>query len=205
MKMHFFKIFWLIFAVFVAVFVISMGYSAYGYYKAIHADDPIDPYLLVDVGSARIVRGNVTIQLDASEKYYIQEKDTIMVHSESESTIFWPDHSTTQLGADSTFAIVKMQVADDYSKIEIEATLMEGKIYTNMIRTLYPGSKMTVNVPRHNIVAGVRGTEFSLNLDKNYIHSIDHAVMLEKVGIFGKNSLLLPGEIAKADDIFARV
>ncbi len=84
------------------------------------------------------MRGNITIQLDTSEQYNIQEKDTIIVHPESESTIFWPDHSTTQLGSDSTFAIQKMQVADDYSKIEIEATLLQGKIYTNMIRTLYP-------------------------------------------------------------------
>ncbi len=64
---------------------------------------------------------------------------------------------------------------------------------------------MTVNVPKHNIVAGVRGTVFSLNLDQNYIHSIDHAVMLELRGIFTQNSLLLPGEIAQADNIFIRL
>lgn len=96
-----------------------------------------------------------------------------------------------------------MQVSEDYSQIDIEATLLEGKIYTNMIRTLYPGSKMRVNVPRHNIVAGVRGTVFSLNLEDNYIHSVDHAVMLENK--FFAKSLLLPGEIAPADNIFARL
>lgn len=62
---------------------------------------------------------------------------------------------------------------------------------------------MTVKIPRHNVVAGVRGTVFSLNLEDNYIHSVDHAVMLENN--FLAKSLLLPGEIAPADNIFARL
>ena len=180
-----------------------MGVSAYKYYRAIHADDPIDPYLLVDSGAARIVRGDVTISLSEHEKYSLKEKDTIITQEKSEATLFWPDRSTTQLGAETTFAINKMQVAEDYSKIELEATLMQGKIYTDMIRTLYPGSRMSVRVPEHNIVAGVRGTVFSLNLTENYIHSIDHAVMLENN--FFQSSLLLPGEIASASNIFEKL
>lgn len=82
-----------------AIFVVSIGYSAYKYYLAIHADDPIDPYVLVEEGSARIVRGNVTISLEKDERYNIIEKDTIIVSEDSASTVFWPDHSTTQLGA----------------------------------------------------------------------------------------------------------
>ncbi len=48
MKNIFFKIFLIIFSIAVAIFVIAMGYSAYQYYKAIHADDPINPYVLVE-------------------------------------------------------------------------------------------------------------------------------------------------------------
>lgn len=187
----------------VTIFITAMGVSAYKYYRAIHADDPIDPYLLVDSGAARIVRGDVTISLSEHEKYSLKEKDTIITQEKSEATLFWPDRSTTQLGAETTFAINKMQVAEDYSKIELEATLMQGKIYTDMIRTLYPGSRMSVRVPEHNIVAGVRGTVFSLNLTENYIHSIDHAVMLENN--FFQSSLLLPGEIASASNIFEKL
>ena len=197
------KFFLAISVILVTIFITAMGVSAYKYYRAIHADDPIDPYLLVDSGTARIVRGDVTISLSEHEKYSLKEKDTIITQEKSEATLFWPDRSTTQLGAETTFAINKMQVAEDYSKIELEATLMQGKIYTDMIRTLYPGSRMSVRVPEYNIVAGVRGTVFSLNLTENYIHSIDHAVMLENN--FFQSSLLLPGEIASASNIFEKL
>ena len=197
------KFFLAISVILVTIFITAMGVSAYKYYRAIHADDPIDPYLLVDSGAARIVRGDVTISLSEHEKYSLKEKDTIITEEKSEATLFWPDRSTTQLGAETTFAINKMQVAEDYSKIELEATLMQGKIYTDMIRTLYPGSRMSVRVPEHNIVAGVRGTVFSLNLTENYIHSIDHAVMLENN--FFQSSLLLPGEIVSATNIFEKL
>lgn len=197
------KFFLAISVILVTIFLTAMGVSAYKYYRAIHADDPIDPYLLVDSGAARIVRGDVTISLSEHEKYSLKEKDTIITEEKSEATLFWPDRSTTQLGAETTFAINKMQVAEDYSKIELEATLMQGKIYTDMIRTLYPGSRMSVRIPEHNIVAGVRGTVFSLNLTENYIHSIDHAVMLENN--FFQSSLLLPGEIASATNIFEKL
>ena len=197
------KFFLAISVILVTIFITAMGVSAYKYYRAIHADDPIDPYLLVDSGAARIVRGDVTISLSEHEKYSLKEKDTIITQEKSEATLFWPDRSTTQLGAETTFAINKMQVAEDYSKIELEATLMQGKMYTDMIRTLYPGSRMSVRVPEHNIVAGVRGTVFSLNLTENYIHSIDHAVMLENN--FFQSSLLLPGEIASASNIFEKL
>lgn len=99
MKKNFFSWCIGIFAILLGIFVISIGYSAYQYYLAIHADDPIDPYVLVESGSTRIVRGNLTISLEKEEKYNIREKDTIIVAEDSSSTVFWPDHSTTQLGA----------------------------------------------------------------------------------------------------------
>lgn len=32
----------------IAVFVVAFGISAFRYYEAIHADDPINPYILVE-------------------------------------------------------------------------------------------------------------------------------------------------------------
>lgn len=147
------KLFLIIFAVLTLGFVTAFGISAFQYYEAIHADDPINPYLLVESGSARIVRGDITIALSEAEQYGLLEKDTIITNADSASVVFWPDRSTTQLGSDTTFAINKMQVSADYSKIELEATLLDGKVYTDMIRTLYPGSKMSINIPKHNIIA----------------------------------------------------
>lgn len=197
------KLFLIIFAAITLLFVTAFGVSTFQYYEAIHADDPIDPYLLVEAGSARIVRGDITISLSEKEQYNLLEKDTIITEPNSASVVFWPDRSTTQLGSETTFAINKMQVSSDYSKIELEATLLEGKVYTDMIRTLYPGSRMSINIPSHNIIAGVRGTIFSLNLEDNYIYSVDHSVLLENK--FKQQNLLLPGEIVSASNIFEKL
>ncbi len=36
------------FAILASIFVIAFGVTAYQYYQAIHSDDPINPYLLVE-------------------------------------------------------------------------------------------------------------------------------------------------------------
>ena len=114
------KFFLAISVILVTIFITAMGVSAYKYYRAIHADDPIDPYLLVDSGAARIVRGDVTISLSEHEKYSLKEKDTIITQEKSEATLFWPDRSTTQLGAETTFAINKMILTRHVENITVQ-------------------------------------------------------------------------------------
>lgn len=186
-----------------AALVVAFGVSAYDYYRALHADDPIDPYIFVEKGMVSIVRGSLAIDLSRDERYDLIENDTVITQDATEATIFWPDRSTTRLGENTKFAIQVMKVADDYSKIELEATLLEGKAHTNIIRTLYPGSYMNLRLPSKGVVAGVRGTVFSVNLEQNYIHSIDHIVAL-KNSLF-QSVLLLPGEIASAGNIFEKL
>ena len=65
----------------------------------------------------------------------------------------WPDHSTTRLGANSRLTIDRMQVADDYSKIELVATLESGKVWSNIVRTLYPDSRIEFHLPKSGTVA----------------------------------------------------
>jgi len=72
-----------------------------------------------------------------------------------------------------------------------------------MVRTLYPGSEVTFKLPNQGVVAGVRGTVFDINLERGYIHSVDHVVTL-------KNRLLqsvelMPGEIVSAADILKKL
>lgn len=101
-----------------------------------------------------------------------------------------------------------MRVAQDYSKIEIEASLLNGKVYSNITRTLYPGSHITINIPSEKIIAGVRGTEFSINLEKGYIHSIDHVVSIKRkiLNVISQEmSLVFPGEIVAVTDIFQKL
>ena len=96
-----------------------------------------------------------------------------------------------------------MRVADDYSRIELVASLESGKVWSNIVRTLYPESRVEFHIPRSGTVAGVRGTVFEINLDANYIHSIDHSVSLSNS--IGQLVTLLPGDAVRADSILTRI
>lgn len=137
------------------------------------------------------------------DEYNLLENDTVITREKSEATIYWPDRSTTYLGENSAFTIHTMKVSADYTSIILEASLVQGKMYTSVVRTLYPDSKMTVHLPAQGIIAGVRGTDFSINLDAGYIHSIDHVVSLQNN--FLRKVSLLPGEVVSSSDIFTKV
>lgn len=65
MQKLFFRILFAIFFVFFLIF----SHSAYQYYVAIHSDDPIVPYLLVEVGTSTIVRGDIAIDMTQGDRY----------------------------------------------------------------------------------------------------------------------------------------
>lgn len=117
--------------------------------------------------------------------------------------IAWPDHSTTRLGAQSRLTIIRMRVADDYSHIELVASLESGKIWSNIVRTLYPDSRIEFYLPKSGTVAGVRGTVFEINLENNYIHSVEHSVTLENS--IGQLTTLLPGDAVQVNNIFSKI
>ena len=96
-----------------------------------------------------------------------------------------------------------MRVADDYSSIELVASLESGKAWSNIVRTLYPDSRVEFHLPRNGTVAGVRGTVFEINLDANYIHSIDHSVALSNQ--VGQLVTLLPGDAVAANNILTKI
>jgi FecR protein len=137
------------------------------------------------------------------ESYEIQEGDIIITKADSLSVINWPDHSTTRLGANSRLQIERMRVALDYSRIELVASLESGKVWSNIVRTLYPDSRVEFHMPRNGTVAGVRGTVFEINLDANYIHSIDHSVTLSNS--IGQLVTLLPGDAVAANNILTKI
>ncbi len=85
--------------------------------------------------------------MGSGETYLIQEDDMIRTDTGGLAVITWPDHSFTRLGSASRLLVNKMEVSDDYSKIEIELALKEGKFWTNVVRTIYPGSYFRAKLP----------------------------------------------------------
>ncbi len=116
--------------------------------------------------------------------------------------LHWPDGSLTRLDENTKFFVEKMQVSRDYSRIEFSGKLEKGKIWSNMIRTLYPGSSVTVTLP-NGVVAGVRGTVFSIDLEHEYIHAVEHAVTV-KNRLF-QSRTVLPDEAVSTIDIFKNI
>ncbi len=96
-----------------------------------------------------------------------------------------------------------MRVDDDYARIEIELTLEQGKAWNTVVRTIYPQSYFRTRIPQNNVVAGVRGTIYEINLEKKYIHSVNHSVALSD-GI-GQVNTLLPGDIVATTDIMKKL
>jgi FecR protein len=185
------------------VFVIALSVTTYRYYQAIHSDDPIDPYLSVEEGTATITRGDIAIDMTQPETYDLREQDIIITHAHSQAVVAWPDHSTTRLGPDSRLTIQRMRVAADYSHIELVASLESGQAWSNIVRALPIDSRVEFHIPRTGTVAGVRGTVFSIDLTHNQVASIDHSVTLENS--LGQIVSLLPGEAVQADNILQKI
>ena len=178
------------------------SWSAYEYYRAIHADDPIDPTLRVELGSGKIIRWDDAILLGAWEEYILENSDAIETERESKATITWPDHSITRLGADTRIVISKMAVSQSYDSIQISYDIERGKVWNSVIRLLLGDSYFEAHLPKDSIVAWVRGTTFEVNLVSSYIHAVDHATRLRDRS--GRYLDLLPWELVSSENIWVR-
>ncbi len=178
------------------------SWSAYGYYQMIHIDDPINPSLYIESGSGKILRWDLAIELIKGESYTLKDADTIETAEESIGIVNWPDRSITRLWPATRIVIEKMNVSSDYTNIEISYDMKRGKVWNNVIRLLVGESYFEIRLPKNNIVAGVRGTTFEINLDRGYIQAIEHSTHLSDTS--GKSVDLFPGELVSSENIWIR-
>ena len=182
---------------------LMFGYSAFLYYQALHSDDPIAPYVMVEKWATTVVRGDIAVDMTIWEKYDLEEKDIIITKKATLATVYWPDHSMTRLDELSRITIERLKVAKDYTTIELAATLESGKAWTRVVRTIYPGSFFEVRLPEGGIIAGVRGTTFDINLTNGYIQAVDHSIALAD-GAW-RSQTLLPGELVSSKNIVEKL
>ncbi len=190
-----------LFIVFSWVFVF-LGISAYDYYVAIHADDPIDPMIHTEEGFATVIRGDYAIDLNVGEDYVLKNGDAIETKSASKATVTWPDRSITRLGENTRITVRKMEVAQNYETIQISYDIKRGKVWNTIIRSLLGDSYFEARLPKNDIVAAVRGTVFEINLDAAYIHAISHDTILSDNS--WKNLALLPWEVVSSENIWVK-
>jgi hypothetical protein len=156
----------------------------------------------VDEWVGKIIRGDLAYELSRWESSILAESDIIETSEQSHATITWPDRSITRLWEGTRIIIRKMSASQDYADIRTSYDMERGKVWNTVLRTLLGDSYFEVTLPRENIVAWVRGTTFEVNLEKKYIHAVDHMTTLRDRS---KRSLhLLSWELVDSEDIWVK-
>ncbi len=180
--------------------ILMFSWSALEYYRMIHADDPVTPSLTVAEWTAKIIRWDLAIELSKTETYSLQQDDAVETGDDSLGIVTWPDHSVTRLGSRTRIEIHTMLAEQWYGTIQIAFSLKKGKIWSNVVRALIGESYFETDLPKNDIIAWVRGTIYEINLEKHYIHAVNHAVSLRDT--WDKDVLLMPGELVDSENIW---
>lgn len=67
------------------------------------------------------------------------------------------------------------------ANIQIDFSLETGKTWSNVVKYMFGESYFRERFNNDTALAAVRGTVFEVNMDKKYIHTIDHAVTIEDI------------------------
>ncbi len=142
--------------------------------------EKIDPYVLSTKGNTQIFRNRARtiVQENSTGSIFVGDKIRTL---DSTATVFWPDGSITRLGEKSSITINEMQAQTANENIRIDFSLESGKSWSNVIKYMFGESHFHERFNNDTSLAAVRGTIFEINLDRNYIHTIDHAVSIEDI------------------------
>ncbi|MDP2103851.1 MAG: FecR domain-containing protein, partial [Candidatus Gracilibacteria bacterium] len=121
--------------------------------------------------------------------------DKIRTLADSQATVFWPDGSVTRLGEKSSIKINEMKAKSISENIQIDFSLEQGKSWSNVIRYLYDTSYFHERFNNETALATVRGTVFEINLDNQYVHTVDHSISVEDLKNKGKSVLVTAGGV----------
>lgn len=154
--------------------------------SAVVSSDSIDPYVLSTQGKTLIIRDKI-IPIAEKGTGAIRIGDRIRTLATSSATIFWPDGSVTRLGEKSSIKIHEMHTNSADDEVKIDFSLEQGKSWSNIVKYLFGESYFHERYNNDSALATVRGTVFEIDLDRRYIHTVDHAVTLTE----NSGSLLL--------------
>ena len=118
------------------------------------------------------------IDLDIDNRNKLEVWDIIKTNwSWSLAIIEWWDWSITRLWWDTVIEINEIDIEKDLTKINIIFQLVSWKTWSNVVSFLWEDSYFKEYF--NDIEAGVRWTVFSVDLEKDYIYSVDHDVKLK--------------------------
>jgi len=139
----------------------------------------INPYVLSTQGKTIVKSGDgATATLDAQQKKEIRSDDRIRTLANSAATIFWADGSVTRLGEKTNVSVLELKTNPNQST-QVDFSISEGKSWSNLARSLDPDSYFKQRFDNDQKVAAVRGTVFEVNVEKGYVHTESHAVVIQ--------------------------
>lgn len=179
-----------------------IGWSVYKYSILLHADGLTDPYVYTLSGETIVLRGDLKITVSQDEQYSLEKNDTLVTY-EWIASIVYPDGSVVRMAENTRLVLEEVMVNRDLTEIRIANRIEQGKIWTNVVRALFGNSYFVTRIPSQRVTAAVRGTVYEIDLENDYIHSIDHAVTLENDA--KQTTTLISGEVARVSNIFERL
>lgn len=162
--------------------------------------EKIDPYVLSTKWSTIVLRDKVLKTVEEGLQMEVQVGDKIRT-LDSTATVYWPDGSVTRLWKKSSIIIHEMRAKTASEQIQVDFTLESGKSWSNVVRYMFGDSYFHERFS-HDSLAAIRGTVFEINLEKGYIHTIDHGVSIEPIesGINSTGGIFVPaGWIVSTD------
>lgn len=163
----------------------TLLFSDFSKSSAIIRTEKIDPYVLSTKGETLVIRDKE----DSSGKQFIKvaenKKEAIFTGDrvktiDSTATIHWPDGSITRLGEKSSIRINEMRAETANRNIQVDFSLESGKSWSNVIKYMFGESYFHERFNDDTALAAVRGTVFEVNLDRNYVHTVDHSVSIRQ-------------------------
>jgi len=141
--------------------------------------EKVDPYVLSTKGKTLVIRDKlITVEENQQELIFVWDKIKTL---DSTATIFWPDGSITRLGEKTSIKINEIHARTANEDIQIDFSLEEGKTWSNVVKYMFGDSYFHERFNNNTSLAAVRGTVFEVNLDRKYIHTIDHAISVEDI------------------------
>jgi len=116
------------------------------------------------------------INLEKELKYILAPWDIITTKSDSLAVISWWDGSITRLWENTKIEVEQNQISKDYTDIKISFDLLAWKSWSQVVSFIWEDSSFTQNF--NGVEAWVRGTIFSVDIEKDYIKVEDHGVLL---------------------------
>lgn len=100
-----------------------------------------------------------------------------MTWEDSLAVISWWDGSLTRLWSNTKISIEQNKISKDYTDINISFELLTWKSWSQVISFISKDSSFTQHFD--GIEAWVRGTTFDVDLEKQYLRVVNHAVTLQ--------------------------